>query len=103
MEFYSYRNELEALNSILSLIDVSRLYCPLTRRDVLQELHKATLDRIQEFGDKSRLETRIVEDLSIEKEECVLRWGERNDVRTKLKIACKSSPLLLWFYYLSFF
>lgn len=62
----------------------------------MQELCNATLDRIQEVGDKNRLETRIVEDLSIEKEECILQWGERNDVRTKLKIACKSSPLDYW-------
>lgn len=87
VEFYSHRNELEALNSILSLIDISCSSCQHTRMDVLQELCNATLDRIQEFGDKNRLETRIVEDLSIEKEECILQWGERNDVRTKLKIA----------------
>eukprot|EP00261_Vitis_vinifera_P037496 XP_019078739.1 PREDICTED: uncharacterized protein LOC100256524 isoform X2 [Vitis vinifera] len=87
VEFYSHRNELEALNSILSLIDISCSSCQHTRMDVLQELCNATLDRIQEVGDKNRLETRIVEDLSIEKEECILQWGERNDVRTKLKIA----------------
>lgn len=92
MEFYSYRNELEALNSILTLIDISSLSCPHAKMDVFEELRHATLEKIRIFGDKSRLKTQIVEDLSIEKEECILQWGERNGVRTKLKIACKSSP-----------
>uniref|UniRef100_A0A5B6YT39 Putative SET domain-containing protein n=1 Tax=Davidia involucrata TaxID=16924 RepID=A0A5B6YT39_DAVIN len=84
---YSPRNELEAFHSILLVIDESLSSREHMIKNVLQDLQKATLDMICEFGDKIREETRIVANSSCNREKCLLQWGESSGVRTKLEIA----------------
>lgn len=93
VEFYSPRNELEALNSILSLLDIPLSSDKCMQMKVLQELREAIIGMIHDFGDKNSVKTTIVEIQSCEKEECLSRWGESKGMRTRLQIACKASQL----------
>lgn len=89
---YSPRNEMEALNTIISLVDISLSSCEPVL-DVLQELRKAVIHMIHEYGDVYSMcaKTLGMGDSCV-KENCLLQWGESNGVRTSLQIACKSSP-----------
>ena len=89
VEFHSPRNELEALHSILVLIDKSLSSGKQMIKNVFQDLRKATVDMICEFGDKFKEETRVVANSSSDREKCLSQWGESNGARTKLEIACK--------------
>lgn len=91
VDFYSPRNEVEALNSILSLLDVSLSTGKCIRVNVLQELREAIVQMIRDFGDKHIVKTTIVESNSLAKEESLLQWGEDHGIRTRLQIVCKSS------------
>ncbi|KAF6145468.1 hypothetical protein GIB67_032591 [Kingdonia uniflora] len=86
IEFYTPKNELSSLNSILSLIDVSIKSAKHDRVELLSALHDATIDMIKAFGDNNGEETRIEKPPS-HTEELLLRWGETHGVRRKLQIA----------------
>ncbi|KAE8056771.1 hypothetical protein FH972_013511 [Carpinus fangiana] len=87
VEFYSPRNELEALNSMLSLLDIQLSSDMCMQMNVLQELREAIIGMIHDFGGQNNVKTTILENQSCEKEECLSRWGESNGMRTRLQIA----------------
>lgn len=89
MEFYSPRNELEALNSIVLLIDMLLSSCTHLHTNILHGLRQIVLDLISDLGDKNSVKAVVEKDHSCEQEECLIKWGESNGVRTQLKIACK--------------
>lgn len=90
-DLYSPRNELQALNTILRLIDISLCSSMQMQKDLLQELHDAIVDMIHKFSDSNSVNTIIVEDHNCDKENHLLDWGEQNGIRTRLQIACKYS------------
>ncbi|XP_022153388.1 uncharacterized protein LOC111020893 isoform X2 [Momordica charantia] len=83
---YSPRNEMEALNTIISLVDISLSSCKPVQSNVLQELRKAVIDMIHEYGDVYSMDAKTLGDCCV-KENCLLHWGESNGVRTSLQIA----------------
>ncbi|GAB4838233.1 hypothetical protein Ancab_027764 [Ancistrocladus abbreviatus] len=85
-EIYSSRNELEALNFIISLIDSSSADCMHKTTTFLRDLRAATVSKIGELGEKDKAETRILEN-SCDKEKHLLQWAENNGVKSKLQIA----------------
>ncbi|THG04141.1 hypothetical protein TEA_015482 [Camellia sinensis var. sinensis] len=87
VEFDNPRIELEALHSILSLIDKTLSSGNHKITGLLQDLRNASIDMIQDLGDKIRLETRIVTNYSCDKERHLLQWGESSGVQTKLEVA----------------
>ncbi|CAL5328529.1 unnamed protein product [Camellia sinensis] len=87
VEFDNPRIELEALHSILSLIDKTLSSGNHKIAGLLQDLRNASIDMIQDLGDKIRLETRIVTNYSCDKERHLLQWGESSGVQTKLEVA----------------
>ncbi|GAV59585.1 SET domain-containing protein, partial [Cephalotus follicularis] len=84
---YSPRNEMEALNFILSLIDTSLSRKKHMQIVFLRDLRYAVVDRIHEFGGKNKVVTKLDEKYNCDKEKCLVEWGESNGVRTKLQIA----------------
>ncbi|PRQ37436.1 putative [Fructose-bisphosphate aldolase]-lysine N-methyltransferase [Rosa chinensis] len=88
LDSYSPRNELDALNSILQLVESSLSdACEITK-NVLQDLRNLTIDKICEFAEENSLKTTIVEGQNSDKEKQLLQWGENNGVKTRLQIAC---------------
>ncbi|KAI3524225.1 hypothetical protein L1887_02877 [Cichorium endivia] len=89
VEFCSPRNELESLNTILSLFNKSKSKSKgeEMRPKVFQDLRNATLDMIHEFGNKIIEDTKIVASWNLDKEKCLLQWGENNGVKSRLDIA----------------
>ncbi|TKY54577.1 SET domain-containing protein 4 [Spatholobus suberectus] len=87
MEFYSPRNELEALNSIVLLTDISLSSCTHLHSNILQGLRQTILDLISDFGDKNSVKGVVEKDHSCDQEEHLVEWGESNGVMTQLKIA----------------
>ncbi|CAB4292890.1 unnamed protein product [Prunus armeniaca] len=87
MDMYGPRNELEALNSILQLVESSLSSACLMQKNVLQEFHDAIVDMMSQSGNKNILETKIVEGYNSDKERKLLQWGENNGVKTRLEIA----------------
>lgn len=87
VEFDNLRIELEALHSILSLIDKTLSSGNHKITGLLQDLQNVSIGMIQDLGDKIRLETRIVTNYSCDKERHLLQWGESNGVQTKLEVA----------------
>ncbi|XP_022845913.1 uncharacterized protein LOC111368715 isoform X2 [Olea europaea var. sylvestris] len=85
--FTSLRNELEALDLILKVIDKVLSSGKGATINVLQNLRDVTLDRIHELGKSNGEETRIFRDSNSDKEKCLLEWGVKNGVKTKLDIA----------------
>ncbi|KAG8367717.1 hypothetical protein BUALT_Bualt16G0102000 [Buddleja alternifolia] len=83
----SPRNELEALYSILEVIDKSMSSKEHLVRNIQQDLRDKVIDRIDKVGSKFSEETKIVGDSSCDKEKCLLDWGVNNGVKTKLDIA----------------
>ncbi|XP_058113766.1 uncharacterized protein LOC131256752 isoform X2 [Magnolia sinica] len=82
----SPRNELESLNSILSVIN-SMIPCAVDNgMKLLQVLQDATVDMIKSYGAKSN-EEKIIKTCSSGAEEQLLQWGKNLGVRTKLQIA----------------
>ncbi|KAK4265467.1 hypothetical protein QN277_026518 [Acacia crassicarpa] len=86
-EIYSPRNELEALNSIIPLIDTLLSSCKHPRTNILQELRTTILALISDLGDKKILGSIVEKELGCEQEEHLLEWGKSNGVRTQLQIA----------------
>ncbi|XP_042489003.1 uncharacterized protein LOC122069136 [Macadamia integrifolia] len=86
LEYYSPKNELESLNSILSQIDNLLSSSAHKRTGNLHELHDVTVDMIRDFGDKNCEEVKT-EKCSCGPEETLLEWGKKNGARTRLQIA----------------
>ncbi|KAG2407607.1 uncharacterized protein HKW66_Vig0024290 [Vigna angularis] len=61
MEFYSPRNELEALNSIVLLTDISLSSCSHLHTNILQGLRQTILDLITDVGDKNSVKGGVVQ------------------------------------------
>ncbi|KAK6127064.1 hypothetical protein DH2020_039188 [Rehmannia glutinosa] len=76
----SPRNELEALHSILEVIDKSRSGEKYTMKTIQQKLQEEIVDRIDKVGMKFSEETKIVGDIGCDKEKGLLDWGVDNDV-----------------------
>lgn len=93
MGFYSPRNELESLNSILARVDTLLSSQMHKKMNAWQELRGAIILKIQEFGDQIKEVARIDKSYTCEKEKCLVQWGESNGIKTKLEIACKFSRL----------
>lgn len=89
MEFYSPRNELEALNSIVSLTDKSLSSCPHFHTNILQGLQQKIFDLISDFGDQNNMKGVLEKYHSCEREEHLIEWGKSHGVKTGLKIACE--------------
>ncbi|KAJ0090842.1 hypothetical protein Patl1_14277 [Pistacia atlantica] len=89
--FYSTRNELEALNSMLLLVNNSLSGQTYKLVNVLQDLQEAVIDKIHKMGNKYKVEMKIDKTYIGDKEKILVQWGENNGVRTKLEIACKFS------------
>ncbi|KAH1216183.1 hypothetical protein GmHk_13G037151 [Glycine max] len=87
MESYSPRNELEALNSIVWLTDVSLSTCTHLHTNILQGLCLTILDLISDFGDKNGVKEVVKKNHSCDQEECLIESGESNGAMTQLKIA----------------
>ena len=90
MGFCSPRNELESLHSILSLVDNSVSDGEQIRPKSFQDLRNATLDMIHEFGNNTSEDAKIIASWILDREKCLLQWGESNGVKARLDIACKS-------------
>ncbi|CAN4105461.1 unnamed protein product [Withania somnifera] len=83
--FNSPRNEMEALNSILTAIaklDVE--HCSTT---VLQDLRVAAVNFISELGKKFKEESKVVSRSSCEAEKRLQQWGQDQGVKSQLEIS----------------
>ncbi|KAL9445327.1 hypothetical protein AB3S75_018338 [Citrus x aurantiifolia] len=87
MGFYSPRNELETLNSILARVNTLLSRQMHKKMNVWQGLQAAIILKIQEFGNQIKEGARIDKNYTCEKEKCLVQWGESNGVKTKLEIA----------------
>ncbi|KAL2338632.1 hypothetical protein Fmac_013078 [Flemingia macrophylla] len=87
VEFYSSRNELEALNSIVLFTDISLSICSDLHTNLLQRLRQTILDLISDFGDKNSVKGTVEKEHRCDQEEGLIEWGENNGVTTQLKIA----------------
>ncbi|KAK6248079.1 hypothetical protein QUC31_019644 [Theobroma cacao] len=87
MGFYSPRNEMEALNSMLSLINTSFSCQVHMQTHALHDLQDAIVNRIHEFGAKYKVENKIDKSYKCDKEKCLVEWAENNGVKTRLQIA----------------
>ncbi|KAI3775319.1 hypothetical protein L1987_49890 [Smallanthus sonchifolius] len=83
--FCSQRNELESLYSFFSLVDMSN--GQQIKPKVLQDLRNATLDLIYKFGNNIKEDVKILVNRNLDKEKCLLQWGESNGVKSRLAIA----------------
>ncbi|KAK4431957.1 N-lysine methyltransferase SETD6 [Sesamum alatum] len=83
----SPRNELEALHSILEVIDKSLSGEKYTMKSIQQRLRDEIVERIDKVGKEFSEVTKIVGDSSCDKEKCLLDWAVNNGVETKLDIA----------------
>lgn len=88
-DLYSHRNESQALNCILQLVDISLCRSMQMQKDLLQELHDTIMAMINKFADSISATSTIVEDHNCDKENHLLQWGQQNGMRTRLQIACK--------------
>ncbi|XP_077238307.1 SET domain-containing protein isoform X2 [Tasmannia lanceolata] len=82
---FSPKNELESLNSVLSVINLLLPSITDDRVQVLQELHDATVDMIKSLGGKN-IANKIIEKCTSDAEELLLQWGKDHGVRSKLQI-----------------
>ncbi|WOG96856.1 hypothetical protein DCAR_0416194 [Daucus carota subsp. sativus] len=87
VKFQNPRNELEALQSIMFLIDNSILNSKHLRVDILQDLRNMTLEKINALGNTIKDDTKIVGNFRCERESRLVHWGEGEGVKTKLEIA----------------
>ncbi|KAK7329798.1 hypothetical protein VNO77_23978 [Canavalia gladiata] len=87
VELYSPRNELEALNSIVLLTDISLSSCTHLQTNILLGLRQTILDLISNFGDKYSVKGVVEKNHRCDQEERLIEWGESNGVMTQLKIA----------------
>lgn len=87
---YSPRNELESLYSILIIINSLLSGAKTDTIQVLQVLKNIIMTIINSVGVQN-IHEMTIEKLDADTDEMLLTWGEDHGVRTKLKIACKSS------------
>ncbi|KAK1417125.1 hypothetical protein QVD17_26247 [Tagetes erecta] len=85
--FCSQRNELESLYSIFSLVDKSKSNDQQVKPKVFQDLRNATLDLIHKFGNNINEDVKVLSSPNLEKEKCLLQWGENNGVKSRLAVA----------------
>lgn len=88
---FSARNELESLNSVLSVINPMLLSATDDNKEVLQVLRDTTIDMMKSFGSKNIVE-KFGENCNSDAENLLLQWGKNHGVKAKLQIACKSLP-----------
>ncbi|XP_022731950.1 uncharacterized protein LOC111286311 isoform X2 [Durio zibethinus] len=86
-EFYSSRNEMEALNLILSLIKTSFSSQVHMQMRALQDLRNAILNRIHALGAKDKVESKMDINYKCDKEKRLVQWAENNGGKTRLQIA----------------
>ncbi|XP_057536809.1 uncharacterized protein LOC130814683 isoform X1 [Amaranthus tricolor] len=84
-EFYSPRNELEALNFILSRIEHNSEKSKGNNAS-LKYLRDAIIKRVYNLGDIHKLETRLV-DATCVNETLFMQWAQTYGVKSKLQIA----------------
>ncbi|GLT80379.1 hypothetical protein SLA2020_518210 [Shorea laevis] len=84
---YSTRNEMEALNWILSLVDASILSQLQNQKNGLQDLRISILSCFHELAAKNTEESRVDKNYSCDKENCLIDWAKRKGVQTNLQIA----------------
>ncbi|XP_038698500.1 uncharacterized protein LOC119996068 [Tripterygium wilfordii] len=87
VKFYSVKNEVEALNSILSLVKNMLSNEKHMEMDVLRDLQNEIGFKLQEVGDKFSRQTSFDRSYSCDKEKCLVQWGENNGLKTRLEIA----------------
>ncbi|KAF8035322.1 hypothetical protein BT93_C1371 [Corymbia citriodora subsp. variegata] len=87
MGYYTQKNELEALNSMLSQVNSSFLDDRCSQKDILQDLWEAIIQLICEFGDKNITEITVINSQDCDKENFLLQWGEKSGVKNRLQIA----------------
>ncbi|XP_039159691.1 uncharacterized protein LOC104422255 isoform X1 [Eucalyptus grandis] len=75
MGYYTQKNELEALNSMLSHVNSSFLDDTCSHKDVLQDLREAIIQLICDFGEKNITETRVINSQNCDKENFLLQWA----------------------------
>ncbi|KNA09545.1 hypothetical protein SOVF_152550 [Spinacia oleracea] len=84
-EVYSPRNELEALNFILSRLDRCREKS-VEENVSLKAVRDAIITRIYSFGDTYKMETNIIKD-TCDSEKHLMEWAETHGLKSKLNIA----------------
>lgn len=89
MYFYSPRNELVALISILRLVENSLCDCTEMQKNIMLGLRASVVDMIGVCSDENITESVILEDHCCDKENRLLQWGEENGMTSRLRIACK--------------
>ncbi|KAI3778333.1 hypothetical protein L2E82_07550 [Cichorium intybus] len=77
----------DPLQALHDLITSKRSKGEEMRPKVFQDVRKATLDMICEFGNKIIEDTKIVDGWNLDKEKCLLQWGENNGVKSRFDIA----------------
>ncbi|KAH9610428.1 hypothetical protein KSS87_012099 [Heliosperma pusillum] len=85
-EWYSPRNELEALNFVISQVDLRIKISDPKTKSSLQNVKAAIIKRIETFGEKNTVEARIVNGAS-DNEAQLIKWAEKCGVKSKLEIA----------------
>lgn len=97
MECCSPESELEALHSILQIIEKSVAGDKM--KNMRQNLRDEIIDRIHKVVSTFCEETKIVDDSRSDKEKCLINWGISNGVKTKLDISCECT--LIFFFCLA--
>lgn len=85
-ELYSPRNEIEALNFILSLVNLYIKKNSHENEAILRDLRVAIIERIDNFGEKNTVKTRILKK-ACDNEKHITQWAENCGVKSKLEIA----------------
>ncbi|XP_030544232.1 uncharacterized protein LOC115750812 isoform X1 [Rhodamnia argentea] len=85
--YYTQKNELEALNSMLCYVNSSFLDDTCSHKDVLRDLQEAIIQLICDFGDKNITETTVINSQNCDKENFLVQWGEKSGVKNRLQIA----------------
>uniref|UniRef100_A0A7N0VHA7 SET domain-containing protein n=1 Tax=Kalanchoe fedtschenkoi TaxID=63787 RepID=A0A7N0VHA7_KALFE len=86
-EYCSPRNEIKALNEVLSVVDDALKSASLMKIGMLQGLRDLLICRIHEFAEKNRQEIVLIDNYNCSKEKALLQWGVKNDATIKLMIA----------------
>lgn len=85
-DFYSPRNEIEALNYIISLVDHCIKNNNHENKASLQDLRDTTIKRIDNFGENNNIKTRVLKE-ACDSEKHLMQWAEGCGVKSKLQIA----------------
>ncbi|GER27814.1 SET domain-containing protein [Striga asiatica] len=83
----SPRNELEALHSVLRVVDISLSGESYKTKNMMEKLKEEIINRINRVGKIYTEQTKIIGDFSCGKEKDLLDWGVTNGVKSKLDIA----------------